>query len=846
MVGPSVTRFAGRDDRSGRDASWIIDSTNRTLSASTAGAAVHSGVAPSRRRVSHCLQSPLLHSFRFTAAFDRSRARAPAARWTAIAATLASLTAGAQPAPEPGIQLRPSTSLAPPPHGDAARTLPIILRAREVRGRPDFDTVAEGDAELRRGNLLIRADRLSYDQVDDLARALGHVRINQDGNIYTGPEVQLRLERFEGFFQSPTYFLGRTRAGGTADRIDFLDDQRAIATNATYTSCGIDGSGAPVWILSANSVKLDLETNEGIARGAVLRFYGVPILAAPALSFPLGEARKSGWLPPSIAFDSKSGLQVAVPYFWNIAPNRDMTLTPAVSARRGVGLETEARYLEPTYFGETNFNLLPYDALARRSRYSLRAAHEQSFAHDALLQLRLQRVSDDDYWKEFSRDIVSLTPRLLGSDLQYARPLGDWTTYARFQAWQVLQTIDPATRIEAPYERLPQLGTRYLGRVGPGIELSFEGEFNRFVTPQNNASGPRSNGQRLHALGSISRPYVTPGWTLVPKLAFNAASYALDDPVPNVRRNASRLIPTLSVDSAWTFERDTTWFGRAVRQTLEPRLLYVNTPFVRQNDLPNFDAFAKDFNFESIFSENLFSGVDRVSDANQLTAGVTTRFLDPDTGAEALRLGIVQRYLFRDQHVTPDLQPSTQRLSDVLLLASTTLVPSWNLDSSFQYSPENKRVERSIVGVRYSPGAYRTVSATYRLTRNLTEQMEIGWQWPIYGRTPDEARTRGGSGGACKGSLYGVGRVNYSMRDSRITDSIFGLEYDAGCWIGRIVAERLSTGRSDSTTRLLLQLELVGLSKLGTNPLQVLKDNVPGYRLLREERLAPLPFNPYD
>ncbi|MDQ6681462.1 MAG: LPS-assembly protein LptD, partial [Pseudomonadota bacterium] len=383
-----------------------------------------------------------------------------------------------------------------------------------------------------------------------------------------------------------------------------------------------------------------------------------------------------------------------------------------------------------------------------------------------------------------------------------------------------------------------------------GLDVAFEGEFNRFVTPDHNASGPRSNGLRLNALGSVSRPVVTPGWTLMPKLSFNAASYSLDEPVPGVRRNASRVIPTLSVDSAWTFERDTTWFGRAMRQTLEPRFLYVNTPYVRQSDLPNFDAAAKDFNFESIFSENLFSGVDRVSDAHQLTAGVTTRFLDPYTGAEALRLGVVQRYLFRDQRVTPDQEPLTKRFSDLLLLASTSLVRNWNFDASVQYSPEDKRAQRSVVGVRYSPGPFRTLSTTYRMTRNLTEQVELAWQWPIYGRTPTEAgsRSSNGSNGSCNGSLYGVGRVNYSTRDSRITDSIFGLEYDAGCWIGRIVAERLSTGRSDATTRLLLQLELVGLSKLGTNPLQVLKDNVPGYRLLREERSGTTssPFIPYD
>jgi LPS-assembly protein len=299
-------------------------------------------------------------------------------------------------------------------------------------------------------------------------------------------------------------------------------------------------------------------------------------------------------------------------------------------------------------------------------------------------------------------------------------------------------------------------------------------------------------------------------------------------------------------------ERDTSFFGRAMRQTLEPRLYYVNTPFHDQTLLPNFDASAKDFNFDSIFTDNTFSGVDRVSDAHQVTAGVTTRFIDPDTGAEILRLGLAQRYLLRDQLVTPDGAPLTRRFSDLLLLGSTTLVPSWTLDSSLQYSPDSRRIERSIVGVRYSPGPFRTLSATYRLTRGLSEQVELGWQWPIYGPTPDESRRAGRNngegtgGGSCRGSWYAVGRVNYSTLERRMTDSVGGFEYDAGCWIGRIVAERLSTGRSEATTRLLIQLELVGLSRLGSNPLQVLKDNIPGYRLLREERVPAQTMTSYD
>jgi LPS-assembly protein len=300
---------------------------------------------------------------------------------------------------------------------------------------------------------------------------------------------------------------------------------------------------------------------------------------------------------------------------------------------------------------------------------------------------------------------------------------------------------------------------------------------------------------------------------------------------------ASRTIPTLSVDAGLVFERQAQWFGRTVTQTLEPRLLYVNTPFRAQAALPLFDTAAKDLNWASVFSDNAFSGVDRVSDAHQVTAGVTTRVLDPNTGNETLRLGLAQRYLLRDQQITPTGTPLTQRLSDLLVLASANLSSRWILDSDLQYSPQISRVTSSALAARFSPGPFRLLSATYRYTRGSSEQIDIGWQWPLYrGSAPGS-----GHSGACRGTLYGVGRINYSLQDSRITDSLAGLEYDAGCWIGRMVAERVSTGRAEATTRLMLQLELVGLSRLGSNPLQVLKDNIPGYKLLRDERAdAPL------
>lgn len=746
--------------------------------------------------------------------------------------------AGAQPTEEAPLILRGSTRLAVPARGDQVRQRSIVVRADRLQSRPELDTIAEGDVEFRRAGTVIRADRLAYEDAADLVTARGNVRISRDGNQYRGPELQLQVQSFEGFFLEPEFMLGRIGAGGRARRIDFTDSARAHALDATYTSCPRDGSGDPDWLLTTDRVRFDLETNEGVAEGAVLRFLGVPILALPVLSFPLGEDRKSGWLPPSVALDSTSGVELAVPYYWNIAPNRDATIVPALLARRGARLGAEFRYLEPHDQGRLAMNLLPNDRVTGRSRSIGVFDHDGSLEQGVSYSAHVTRVSDDDYWKDFQRQIPVLTPRLLPLTARVERRFDTATTehswYAGVQRWQILQSGDPTTAIEAPYDRALQLGTRASGPLWPGLRYAVETELNQFTYSREDATSARPTGLRWHALGDVSMSWGAPGWWVRPKLALNAAAYALDQPLSDGRTRAARAIPTFSVDSGAVLERESRWFGRMQTQTLEPRVLYANTPYRAQSTLPIFDTGPNDFNAVSAYWENLFSGIDRVADGHQLTAGVTTRLLDADTGAESLRLGISQRYLLRDQLVTPDGVPLTQRFSDVLFEGSSSVVPDWRFDVALRYSADIDRPLRSIVGARYLPAPFHALSATYRFARGLSEQAELGWQWPVFRSTES-----GAGSSRCQGSLYAVGRVNYSLRDSRVTDSIAGVEYDAGCWIGRVVAERLSTGRSEATTRLLIQLELVGLSRLGTNPLKLLKDNIPGYRLLRDERGGP-------
>jgi len=721
---------------------------------------------------------------------------------------------------------------------DAERpSLPTHVSGDRLTGRPDLDTIVEGNAELRRGDMTIRADRLEYYQPDDLARARGNVHVNRAGNVFEGPLLELKVDAFEGFFNEPRYRFLRNDAYGQADRIDFLDDKRAIIRNATYTTCQRRPGPAwmPDWILRAASIRIDNEEETGMAEGATLSFLGVPILPIPSMTFPLTDKRKSGVLPPTIGIDSLNGLELTVPYYWNIAPNRDATFYPTIMARRGIDLGGEFRYLERDYNGKLQANYMPGDKLRDRDRWGYSLLHD-GIIHNGVtsplgVHLDLNRVSDDNYWRDFSRATGSMTQRLLASDAQLSWGLGNFSLVARSLQWQTLQ--DTSAPIVPPYDRVPQIVGRYARNELPGgIDAAVETEYTQFRSVRSLTLQP--NAKRTYAQAQISRPWLAPGGFIKPKLQLHTTDYQFDGALANGATSANRTLPTFSLDSGLIFERDASYFGRSFRQTLEPRAFYVYTPYRNQSLLPNYDSASNDFNFATIYTENAFGGNDRISDNNLLTLGATTRLLDPNTGAEAARFGIAQRLRFKDQLVTlPGGTPVSERLSDVMLGASINWDPRWAFDSTVQYNPKTRRSIRSTIGGRYTPGPYKVVSAAYRLQRGQSEQLDVGWQWPI-GNLGTEGR------------WYSVGRLNYSMKDRRLVDSVLGFEYDAGCWLGRVVVERLQSSTSTSNKRILFQLEFTGFTRLGSNALQTLKENIPRYQYLREQTTLPSRFSNYD
>jgi LPS-assembly protein len=552
---------------------------------------------------------------------------------------------------------------------------------------------------------------------------------------------------------------------------------------------------------------------------------GVPIMAAPWMEFSLNNQRKSGFLPPSYGSSGKGGAEVTAPYYWNIAPNRDATIAPRIIAKRGLQLGTEFRYMEPNYRGEARYEVLPDDKAKNRSRYAFSALH--TFAAQGFSGgWNINKVSDDDYFRDLSSKInitsqSNLTREAFVSRGGYWLGDGTWGMTGRVQRYQTLQ--DPLAPIDIPYARLPQLSVSAGKQVIGGADFAASGEYVDFTHPT------KTLGKRTSTYPTLSLPILTSGVYVTPKIGYNVTHYELSRNSTGPDNSITRTLPIFSVDSGMTFDRNTSFRGQDVVQTLEPRLYYVNIPYRNQNNIPLFDTGIADFNYSQIFSENSFSGNDRINDANQLTAAVTTRMLQPN-GQELMRAIVGQRYYFKNQAVTlnPTDTPRTYTASDWLAGASGRIAPRWTADTTVQYNARENRTERFSLGTRYQPEVQKVMNLGYRYNRNVLHQIDVSSQWPL------------------GGGWYGLGRYNFSLKDGKLVEGLAGLEYDGGCWIVRVVGQRFATAVGVATTSLFVQLELNGFSRLGSNPLEALKRNISGYSQLNKASDPNRPLNYYD
>jgi len=772
--------------------------------------------------------------------------------------TAKSKTKAAPPAPasnsvrvmgmkDSGTGLRSSTGLRV--HRVDGDNLPGFMQADQINGDPDSNMTMTGNAEVRRMDTIIKGDTIKYRRMEGVATSEGHARLLRDGSLAIGPAMSYNVDTNTGALSQPDFWLGASGGRAQAEHADIFSRSTMRLQQVTYTGCGCEN---PAWYIKASSMDLDFDENEGLARNGVLYFKDTPILAWPYMTFPVKKERKSGFLTPTYGSTSRSGFDFQVPYYFNLAPNYDLTLTPRYLSKRGPQLGGEFRYLGPTYSGVLMGTYLANDSQTGDKRYLYSTKHYQTLGNGFYTAWNVSGVSDGNYFRDFASiglNDASQTylPRqgIVGWSNQY------WQSSVQVYKYQTLQDPD-STPIVSPYDKVPELtlnGQRYDLN---GFDLEYTSTATRFSRPLYLDTHYGPDGDRLQMYPTIAYPIVRPGWYITPKVGLNFTQYQNTKWYPDNNigpgaggfdypRSASRTLPIMSLDAGMTFERDTTLFGNAATQTLEPRLYYLRVPYRDQSKMPVYDTSLADFSFSQAFEENIYSGGwDRIANANQLTAAVTTRWLDANSGFERASLSLGQQFYFEDQQVTlPGEKPRDDMRSAYLGAASAALTDTLSATVEGQWNPYDSRFARGLVGARWSPQRATSVSLSYRYQRDPQtvpgyanylpagqNQISLAFQWPFTSR------------------WSGVGRVDYSMRGGdgvldpltqeparrRVTQAIAGLEYKGDCcWTSRFVFQRYAVSDNDVNNAFFFQLELTGLGSLGTDPLKMMKKNIPGY-----------------
>ena len=739
---------------------------------------------------------------------------------------------------------------------------PLFLTADRMEGQTDEVAVAEGNVELRKSGMTLMSDRLTYRPLDDEADAVGNVRLRQDGAEIDADHLRMKLSEQIGFadkaryrvvkeVESKLYEQNKTIvtvasingansgapmmlnvanvyglptelpeprqsvATGTAEHIEFAGENRMRLTGSTFSTCQ---APSPDWYLKAGHIDLDYDQNVGRADNTSLWFQGVPLFYTPLALFPLNNQRRSGLLTPSLKQSTNTGFDVSLPFYWNIAPNYDATFYPRMMSKRGFQLGLEGRYMGETHRGEVRTEYMGSDRNENdRRRYAYEIRHQHILGSGVSAAINWNGVSDDRYWEDLSSRLMQTSQVQLPRQVSLSYVPSPWLqTSLQVLRYQTLQP-DPENPIARPYFLEPQLNLIGYRPNLMGLDFNVLGQYTKF-THEDRLN--KDQGERMVLYPQVSMPFVTPAFQLIPKLGLHMSSYAIERSrlLGADSERFSRVLPTFSIDSTLVLEREGELLGNAYLQTLEPRLYYVRIPYKDQSRIPVFDTGLSDFNFAQVFSENRYSGYDRINDANQLTAALTTRILDASTGAERFRAMIGQRYYFSGQRVSlPGETSREDNFSNLIASISGLVAPKTYAEATWEYNYKDRINERFSTGVRFQPDYGKVLSASYRYTRDpltnksIVDQVDFAGQWPL---APQ---------------WYAVGRYNYSMRDHKMLETIGGLEYNAGCWAVRGVVQRLAATSGSPNTSFFLQLELQDFTSIGSNPLGLLRRSIPGY-----------------
>ncbi|HNP35999.1 MAG TPA: LPS assembly protein LptD [Woeseiaceae bacterium] len=659
-----------------------------------------------------------------------------------------------------------------------------------------------GGILLRRGNRLAGADSATYDPQTRSLHLEGDVRYQDPETQITGDTANFSYSSGSIEFAGAEFVLGANNSRGGAEKLVINQRGELRLDKVHYTTCP---PGSNDWVLQADDIDLNTRDGVGTARNIRLRFQNVPILWAPYISFPIGNARKSGVLTPEIGSTSRSGNEIRVPYYWNIAPNYDATFTPRLLTDRGLQLQTEFRYLSRLHDGALVAQFLPDDRAYNDSRQLVWLRHRSLLSNGLRGVLNFKEVSDDQYFEDLGGSLSASSTTHLDRYLAF-----DWhsDTLSAFMQLQDYQTLDDAIPPDQrPYQRLPQmLVSGYWPESVAGLTTSLDAEvvnFDRDVGV---------TGWRANFAPRIELPVRGRGWSFTPALAWDYTHYQLDNTQPGVEQNPDRSLPIASLDAGLVLERMTTGAKRRI-QTIEPRVLYVHIPYRDQSALPVFDTIDPDLNLVQLFRANRFLGVDRIGDTDQVSMGITSRIIDADSGKELVTATIGQTRYLSDLRVTlPGGVATGTDSSDYIAEIRFFLYEHLNFDVGHQWGTAQEGTTQSEARLQYRPASNKILNLGYRYRRNSVEQGDISWSWPI-------------------GSKWNfVGLYNYSFRDETLLEEFFGLEYESCCWGLRLVSRRHISARDGTRDSSIgLQLVLKGMTSVGTAADKLLERGILGY-----------------
>lgn len=710
--------------------------------------------------------------------------------------------------------LVPPTSASPAERDDADTA------ARVQADEASYDRASQtyhfrGNVTLDRADQHAAADEVRYNERTGRADLMGDILYREQGFQLSGSGGFVDLDDNRGRIDEAAYRIEEGHIHGSAGVASFESRSRSSYEDVAFSTCDV---GEEDWWLRAGALSIDREANEGEAWNAWLSFYGVPLLYSPYLNFPVTDARKSGFLAPSLGRSTRSGNSIELPYYWNIAPNYDFTLRPRYMSRRGLLLGNQFRYLQPWLEGEMRLDYLPGDDEYGDDRW----LHSQHHVFQPMDRFRAEidynEVSDKDYFDDFGNQLDDLYRQRLESKASAAW-FGDyWDLGARWQRWQVLD--QDLARNRYPYERKPQVTLNLRPPELAGFDLTFAGEAVRFAHVEPDA---RVTGDRVDNDITLRYPIRDLGYFLVPSAGYRYTAYDLDRPNATAEPTPDRALPYYSVDGGLILQRNFQWWDTPLQQTLEPRLFYVYVPYRDQDALPLFDTSEPRLSMNRLFQVNRFSGPDRMGDTNHIAYALTTRFLDRGSGRTYLSLSAGQRHYFDPRRVQldPAADPQTRDLSDYIFEIRAALPPGLTLRWDYLADPYESGNEESRVSAQLKPATDTVVNLDYRVKweagERQREQSAGSLVFPLTRRI----------------QLFGGGA--YSHLYERDIERFGGFEYSECCWAIRLV-HRLYLNDLDDIPQAgynretMLEFEFRGLGGVGDTIEDFLQSAIPGYR----------------